>query len=122
MSTVLLLILIASFRSKAESAVAAVTSSQAPLAIVAELESFSWGRKALGAVVACAFLAWSAYISVGLFVGLLLFILEVAVLYVLKWFYGAEKKPERLPGDAAKLPEIPLGRALSLLQCPFRGW
>lgn len=94
MSTVLLLMLIASFRSKAEAAVAEVAASQTPLVMVAELENLSVGRKFVGTLIAIAMLILSAYLSIGLLIGLLIFIAEVIVLYALKWMYGPMATPE----------------------------
>lgn len=89
MCVVLLLILVASFRSRAETTGKIDDpKAESPLAITAELDSLGTQRKVLGAIVAFAALALSAYLSVGLLVGILLFITEVMVLYVLKWMYG----------------------------------
>jgi hypothetical protein len=87
MSTVLLLILIASFRSKIEPA-GETTTRRAPLAIAAELDTLGPARKVIGALIALSMLAASAYLNIGLFIGLLMFIAEVGVLYALKWIYG----------------------------------
>jgi hypothetical protein len=91
MSFILLLILIASFLSKAESTTAETIKTQAPLAVVAELDNYSFERKIIGTLIALIFLAAAAYLNIGLFVGILLFIFEVVVLYGLKWIYGADK-------------------------------
>src|SRR5580704_7326638 len=88
MSSVLLLILIASFLSKAEPVTVETIKTQAPLAVVAELDNYSFERKIIGTVIALIFLAAAAYLSKGLFVGILIFIFEVVVLYGLKWIYG----------------------------------
>jgi hypothetical protein len=90
MSTILLLFLIASFRAKGETASAAADDQkvQLPLAITSELDSIGQARKLFGAMVALAILALSAYVNIGFFVGILLFVAEVVVLYVLKWMYG----------------------------------
>jgi hypothetical protein len=91
MSLILLLILLASFLSKVEPATAETIKTQAPLAVVAELDNYSFGRKLIGTVIALIFLAAAAYLNKGLFVGILLFIFEVVVLYGLKWIYGTDK-------------------------------
>lgn len=90
MCLVLLLILVASFRSKAEPTSANIDDPKVrpPLAITSEIDNLGIHRKILGAVVAFAALALSAYLSVGLLIGILLFIVEVVVLYILKWMYG----------------------------------
>lgn len=90
MSTILLLFLVASFRAKSETASAPADDQkvQLPLAITSELDNIGQGRKIFGAVIALGVLALSAYVNIGFFVGILLFIAEVVVLYVLKWMYG----------------------------------
>jgi len=90
MCVVLLLILIASFRSKAETTTTNTEDRkvQPPLAITSELDNLGTQRKIVGAAVAFAALALSAYLSIGLLVGILLFIAEVVVMYILKWMYG----------------------------------
>jgi hypothetical protein len=96
MSTILLLFLIASFRSTTETANASVDDPkvQLPLAITSELDNIGQGRKIFGAVTAFAALALSAYLSIGLFIGILLFVVEVTVLYFLKWMYGTGESVE----------------------------
>jgi hypothetical protein len=90
MSTILLLFLIASFRAKSETAISTPDDQkvQLPLAITSELDNIGQARKMFGAVVALTILALSAYVNIGFFVGILLFVAEVVVLYVLKWMYG----------------------------------
>jgi hypothetical protein len=69
------------------------------LRLTSELNNLGVHRKILGAVVALAALALSAYLSIGLLVGILLYIAEVAVLYVLKWMYGTgENAPDPIVG------------------------
>jgi O-antigen/teichoic acid export membrane protein len=94
MSFVLLLILIVSFRSKTEP----THEPNAPLAIAAELDDFGTGKKVLGAIIACVFLFISAYLSIGLFAGIVLFVAQVVVLYIMKWIYGTDDD-ERAPAS-----------------------
>jgi hypothetical protein len=91
MSLILLFILIASFLSKAELASTEPIKTQAHLAVVAELDNYSFERKIIGTVIALIFLGVSAYLKIGLFIGILLYIFEVVVLYFLKWVYGTDK-------------------------------
>jgi len=45
-------------------------------------------KKLLGTLIAAGFLGLALYLSRGLFVGILLYIAQVFVLYVMKWLYG----------------------------------
>jgi hypothetical protein len=92
LSTILLLILFASFRSKIEPATVDADTRQS-LAIVADLDNLSLERKIIGTVIACCLLAAAAYLNIGLFAGILVFIAEVIVLYALKWMYGTGSTP-----------------------------
>jgi hypothetical protein len=91
-----LLFLVASFRSTAETASAPVDDAkvQLPLAITSELDNIGSGKKIFGAMTALAGLALSAYLSIGLFIGILLFVIEVTILYFLKWMYGTGESVE----------------------------
>ena len=97
MSAVLLLILIASFRSKAEFAAANIDlTTQTPFKIASELDDVGIWRKSIGSAIAIVALGASAYLSIGLFAGLLMFIAEVIVLYILKWMYGPGERTDNL--------------------------
>jgi Ca2+/Na+ antiporter len=94
MCVVLLLVLVASFRSKDETTGANPEDQevQTPLAITSELDNLGIQRKIAGAAVALVALALSAYLSPGFLIGILLFIAEVVVLYILKWMYGTGER------------------------------
>ena len=89
MSAVLFFLLVASFLSKGELGEAAKTS--APVPVIAGLDKYSLEKKVIGVAIALIFLVALAYLSLGFFVGVLLFIFEVLILYSLKWIFGTDK-------------------------------
>jgi hypothetical protein len=83
MSVILFLILIASFRSKVEA-----PTKEESTSLLHELRKHSVWQKLIAAGLALAIFGMAAFLDVGLLIGLLLFVVEIVILYLLKWIYG----------------------------------